>query len=101
MPEALLQMHPLAVWIAQIIEPRSFVITGRVHHKRVSLPVTNRPAVPARVRVLRDLTPIRPDFPGSMSPFEYLHDLVGSLYHLERPAIGPKVSWVSQGIAVS
>src|SRR5438045_8313020 len=33
MPKALLQMHALAVWISQIIEPHSFVISGGGHHK--------------------------------------------------------------------
>src|SRR3984893_3840606 len=101
MANALLQVHPLAMGIAQIVEPRSLVITRGVHYKRVPIPVTHRPAVPAWIGVFRKLPPICPDFSRCMAPFEYLHYFAGSLNELERPAIGPKVSRVAQGIAMT
>src|SRR5260370_30620764 len=96
----LLDAHLVAVRVAGIVEPGSFVQSDGVYHERVViLPVTNGVSVPSGFWVLGQFPAIGPD--GAPHALIFIHDedLIGSLHDLKRPQFEEQIAWKAGRVA--
>src|SRR5215471_7587223 len=76
----LLYAHLVAVDRAVGIDPGPVIVTGRFHHKGVSIPMRRRISVPPRLGIFpRELAPVRPKVAPYAVPFEELDKFVRKL----------------------
>src|SRR5579872_4128752 len=76
---AFLQMHLIAVDRAVGIHPGSLIVTRRLNHQGVSIPMRSRISVPTRLWIIRELAAVRPKVAPSVVPFEEHHEFVRKL----------------------
>src|SRR4029077_3662712 len=62
-PVAFGHMQFLSVRMRGVVKPSLFIESYRVHHQRVSIPLSDRIAEPRRVHVLRMATAVHEDLP--------------------------------------
>src|SRR6185312_5668778 len=79
-PETLLQTHLIAVNRAVGVDPGPVIEAGGVDHEGVAVPMSGRIAVLARLRISRDLAPVRPQVAPRVVPFEELDEFVVELH---------------------
>jgi hypothetical protein len=72
-PIPLLELHLVAVRIAEMIQPCPVVKTNRIDDESIALPSSNRPPKPSWIRILRKRRPIRPDLAQRAAPTFMTH----------------------------
>src|SRR5207237_5970816 len=84
-PVALDRAHLIAVWLSLRPQPRLVIETGRFGDKGISFPASNGISIPSRIRILRKLAPVHPDFADGVLAFEKHQNPSGNMNDLERP----------------
>src|SRR5579859_1384735 len=82
---AFLEAHLVAMWISEVVEPGSVVVTGGVDDKSVSLPFTNGVSVPGWVGIFRQRSAISPDRAPDVMVLHVLQNSVGRHDKLKWP----------------
>ena len=93
-PIAFLQMHLIAMRVAEMIDPCSVVVADRIDDKGVSFPVANRISPPSgQIDFLRELPSIRPDRAPRVGPLKVLNDSVRKHNEFDRIRIDERTRY--------
>src|SRR5438309_9105966 len=90
----LFQDHIDAVRVTEVVDPGSFIDTGRRHNERVAIPVACRVSPPSRqIWIHERFTSIGPDGAKTIAPFEVLVNPVGQNDKFYGIGVDQRAAW--------